>query len=205
MMADDRLSADEQIEIVCLMIDRNEEGLVRLLRAYSGRIAWDLLHKYEALNEQDMEEIIQTAAFKAWARAETFDYNVGTLGGWFYTIAKNTAIDVLRGKPDADDRPIELSFEPAVEGRVPAALEDEEFEPEAVTDLLEEIETLGEKQRVIIKADLAVGGEADAEFLADRLGIPKQRVYTYRNKAHEALKKRLKKRGHTAATFGSRK
>ncbi len=68
-------------------------------------------------------------------------------------------------------------------------------------DLLAEIETLGPKQKLIIKADMLAGGEADAEQLALRLGIPKQHVYSYREKAHKALLKRMQKRGHTAETI----
>lgn len=198
-MADDRLSADEQTEIVCLMLDKEQEGVVRLLRAYAGRVKWLLLDKFDGLlADEDADEIIQTAAFNAWSRVEQYDDTKGNLGGWFYTIAYNAAIDELRCQPDGQDRPHELEIDPGVEGRTLACLEEDEPTPEIETDLLAEIETLGEKQKLIIKADMAAGGEADAEKLARKLGIPKQHVYSYRNKAHAALLKRMQKRGHAA-------
>lgn len=197
-MADDRLSADEQTEIVCLMLNKEQEGVVRLLRAYARRVKWLLLDKFDGLlTSEDADEIIQTAAFNAWNHADQFDDKEGNPGGWFYTIAYHAAVDELRRQPDGQDRPAELSVDPEAESRSPACLEGDEPPPEIEQDLLAEIETLGEKQKLIIKADMAAGGEADAEALAKRLDIPKQHVYSYRNKAHAALLKRMQKRGHT--------
>ena len=197
-MPDDRPSADEQTEIVCLMLDKEQEGIVRLLRAYAPRVKWLLLDKFDGLlTSEEADEIIQTAVFNAWNHADQFDDEKGDLGGWFYTIAYRAAVDELRRQPDALDRPVELSIDPEADVRGPACLEDDEPPPEIEQDLLAEIETLGEKQKLVIKADMAAGGEADAEELAKRLGIPKQHVYSYRNKAHAALLKRMQKRGHT--------
>lgn len=196
-MTNDRLSADEQTELVCLMLDGEQEGLVRLLRAYSKRVKWLLLSRFQGLlTEEDAEEIIQTTAFKFWNSVSDYP-DAGNLGGWFYTIAYRTAVDVLRGLPNGEDRPIELAFDPEIDPRIPAYLDEEDkLTPKIEMDLLDEIETLGEKQRLIIKADMATGGEADAEWLAQQLGISKQHVYSYRNKAHAALRKRMEKRGH---------
>jgi len=197
-MTDDRLSADEQTEIVCLMLDKEQEGIVRLLRAYARRVKWLLLAKFDGLiTGAEADEIIQDAAFKAWQKIEQFDDTKAQLGGWFYKIAYHAAVDELRKLPDGRDRPVELGIEPEAETRSPACLENDEPPPEIEQDLLAEIETLGERQKLIIKADMAAGGEADAEILAKRLGIPKQYVYSYRNKAHTALLKRMQKRGHT--------
>ncbi len=202
-MADDRLSADEQVEIVCLMLDREQEGIVRLLRAYAPSVKKLLLDRFDGLlTEQDAEEVVQAAAFKGWDKVSTFDDKKGTLGGWFYTIARRSAIDSLRGLPPGEDRPVELSIDPSFTPRPPAFLDDaDDLTPEIVKVLLEEIETMGEIQKRIIKADLEAGGEADTEFLAYRFGLTKQHIYSYRNKAHAALKKRLAKRGHTAETL----
>lgn len=199
-MADDRLSVDEQVEIVCLMLDREQEGIVRILRAYAPRVKKLLLDHFDGLlTEQDAEEVIQTAVFKVWSKASTFDDKKGGLGGWFYIIARRSAIDLLRGLPSGEDRPVELSIDPSFAPRTPAFLDDaEDLTPEIVKVLLEEIETMGEKQKQIIRADLEAGGKADTEFLAYRLGLTKQHVHSYRNKAHTALKKRLARRGYTA-------
>lgn len=198
-MADDRLSADDQTEIVCLMLDKEQEGIVRLLRAYAGRVKWLLLAKFDGLlTEDDADEILQTAAFNAWNRADQYDDMAGNLGAWFYTIAYHAAIDELRRQPDGHDRPGELTIDPEAGTRSPACVDDDDLTPEIEQDLLAAIETLGEKQKLIIRADMAAGGEADAEELAQRLGIPKQHVYSYRNKAHSALLKRMQKRGRTA-------
>jgi hypothetical protein len=95
--------------------------------------------------------------------------------------------------------------EPDVPGHVPACLaEDAKDDPE-IKDLMDEVSRLGNTQRAIAEADLLAGGEADADQLAKKLGIPKQHVYSYRNKYLEALRARLVKRGHTEATVRSRR
>lgn len=203
MADDERLSADEQVEIVLLMLDREQEGIVRLLRAYARRVKLSLLRHFQGiLSEEEADEVIQEAAFKAWEKAEKFDDADGTLGGWFYIIAYHTAVDALRRLPDGDQRPLPLEIEPEFTARVPAVIdEDEELSTDECNALLMEIETLGEKQRVIIKADMAAGGEADTEYLAKKLGVSKQTIYSYRNKAHKALRRRLERHGMTAGTL----
>ena len=53
-------------------------------------------------------------------------------------------------------------------------------------------------------ADLLAGGEAGAEKLAKKLGIPKQHVYSYREKYQKSLLARMQKRGHTAESTARR-
>ena len=205
-MADDPLSKDEQVELACRILDRDQEGLVRLLATYGPRVKWLLREKLgRLLTEWDIDSALRLAAAKAWNHIGDFDEKQGNLGGWFYIIAYHAAVDMVREGEDEPKSTLPLTVEPDIPGHAPACLADDPKDDPAVKDLMDEVSKLGDSQRAIAEADLLAGGEADADQLAKKLGIPKQHVYSYRNKYLEALKARLLKRGHTEATVRSRR
>lgn len=206
-MADEPLSRDEELEIVFQMMDGDREALKRLLKAYGPRVKSILLRKYGfILTDHDIEVVLCFAAEKAFRGVGTYDDKKGRLGGWFYRIAYYTAVEMLRDEQGDPDNPtVPLLEEPAAPDEQREADERRPSDDPVIMDLLECIEELGAVQRTIAKADLLAGGEADAEVLAKKLGIPKQHVYSYRNKYHEALEKRMTKRGHAAETIRRRR
>lgn len=204
-MADDLLSAEDQLEIACGLLDRDEQAIRRLLEVYGGRVKCLLQSKLgEVLSEDDIQSCLHFAAMRACGAV--FDDSRGTMGGWFYTIALNVARDMVKGRKSLSGGvPLEDMNAPSVDARVPACVEDDEPPDPAIRDLLAALEELGEVQRVIAKADLLADGEADAEVLAKKLGIPKQHVYSYRDKYKKALLKRMEQRGHTVDSVAGRR
>lgn len=202
-MAEEPLSNDGQLEVAFQMMEGEREGLVRLLRAYGPRVKCLLQGKFrDVLSEHDVSVALFLAGEKAFKNAHRFDDHKSTLGGWFYTIAFRCAVDLVRG--DKKDSALPLEIDPAA----PEPEEDCEtiiVDDPVMDDLRACVDELGDKQRTIVKADLLAGGEADAASLAEKLGIPKQHVYSYRNKAREALLKRMTKRGHTADAIRRRR
>lgn len=202
-MADDPLSRDEQLKIACDMLDKDERALVRLLETYGPRLKWLLKDKLgHVLNEWDVQSCIRIAAVKAWN--SVYDEAKGTLGAWLYTIAFHTAVDMARGEKNEPKHTVPLECEPALPPRVPSCLEEDEKPDPVIQDLLQEVRKLGPSQRTIAEADFLAGGEADAEELAKKLGIPKQHVYSYRDKYRKSLLARMQKRGHTAESVARR-
>lgn len=203
-MTAEPLSRDEQFDVAYRMAEGERDALVRLLEAYGPKVKWLLQRKFgDVLSEDDVSVALFLAGQKAFENASQFDDRKSTLGGWFYIIARNCAVDLLR--EEKPDPAFQLDIEPAD----PETGEDDDdrIDPNdpVIKDLLACVDDLGDKQRIIIKADLLANGEADATKLADKLGIPKQHVYSYRNKAHEALLKRMATHGHTAETIRRRR
>ena len=204
-MTDDPLSQDEQLEIACGMLDRDPSALVRLLEAYGPRVKWILHEKLgHILNEWDIQSCLNIAAAKTWNAV--YDESKGTLGGWFYTVAFNAAVDMARGSKNEPTAlaPLDATNEPGIKPRLPDCVaEDERYDP-VIADLMKAIKDLGMIQRTIAEADLLAGGEADATELSKKLSIPKQHVYSYRDKYKKALLARMQKKGHTAETTSRR-
>lgn len=191
--------AEEELRIALLLIEGKEEALFQLLEAFAPKIKGILLSKLRGiLTEADVDDVLLIAAQKAFDAAGDFDERKRSLGGWFYRIAFRAAIDRLRrlgGKPTG-----------TLDGDYPAPADsnhqaESQLDDGTRNDLIECVERLGELQRKIIEADLLAGGPVDAETLSRKLGIPKQHVYSYREKAHRALEKSMTKRGHTGDTI----
>lgn len=194
-------NAEEELRIALLLIEGKEEALFALLEAYAPKIKGILLKNLGTiLADADVDDVLLIAAQKVFDAAGDFDERKGTLGGWFYRIAFRTAIDRLRklgGKPTAaldEDYPAPAETNVETEGQLDDGTRN---------DLIECVERLGALQRKIINADLLAGGQVDGESLSRKLGIPKQHVYSYREKAHKALEKCMSKRGHTGETIRS--
>lgn len=199
-MANEPLSNSEQLQVVSQMMEGDAEGLRHLLEAYGSRVKWLLRRGQlgDVLSSHDADTVLWLSGQKVFKRAASYDQRLGTLGGWFYTIAFHTAVDLVRrnvGRPT-----LPLDIDPVDEQREPACVAEDDNDL-VVEDLLACVEKLGETQQRIAKADLLAGGEANASELARKLGIKIQDVYSYRNKYKKALLKRMKARGHTAESI----
>lgn len=196
-MPDDCLSTEEQVELAYGLLEGQEEAIRRALELYGPRIWGALPHNLRSvLTEADILSCLFEALVKA--RTHAFDEKKGTLGGWLFVLTFNAATDMVRG---AGRRRTAgpLNLEPAVEPRVPACVMEDKPDP-AIDDLMQAVDELGSSQQTIIKADLLAGDQADNDELAEKLGVSKQTIHSYRNKAWNSLRNRLEKKGHTAAT-----
>jgi len=199
------LSVNEQLELALAIAEGKSDGLLRLLEIYGPRTKEVLLGKFRGvLVEDDIDNVLVIAVMKASRAANRFDPDRAEMDGWFYTIAFRAAQDFLRriGGKAAWSLDDENFPEPASKEIDP---ETRTLSPQAKDDLLGCIESLGPLQQAIVKADQASGGgPMDAAALAKKLGIAKERVYSYRNKAHMALEKCLTKKGYTADSMWGR-
>ena len=194
-MADEPPTQIDDLEIAVLLLDDPNEGCRQLLKAYGRKVLWLLGDKFGSF--LDAELVLQEATAKAAARIKTFDYDKGTLGGWFWTIAANTARNMLRSENRNPHQSIE--HDPMVEIRLPACVEEDEDpkKQKMYRDLHAVIEELPELQKQVILADLASGEEsADALLLAKRFCSSRAAIYNARSKAKQALYAIMTKKGY---------
>lgn len=82
-----RLSADE------------EDVLADVLSLLGARTQHALRSRFHSvLNEADIEDVLSMALFKLWRERHRFDPARSRLDAWFYLLARNLAIDLLRRK-----------------------------------------------------------------------------------------------------------
>lgn len=187
-------SDDEDLAI--RMMDGDKDALRDVLREYLEPIKEVLDGKYGTTVQQaDIDAAVNGAIMKLWQKAGEFDKKKGTLGSWLYTMAESAVIDVYRREkklrkrypilPDDYDVAEECEEEPP---------ELTKAEKQELKDLDHIIETkLPPLQKAIIKADLIVGGTADAGSLAELHNTSKNSIYVSRNKAHETIRREMTK------------
>ena len=183
---------------VRLLRARDPEALTRLLTDHAPRASWLLRREFRMLGEAEVDEALNAAALNAWSGASGYDESRGTLRAWFYVIARNAALGIVRR--ELRER----------RGRVGGATEMSEFaaptgeEAEAasasqqtfVDDLHQCVSALPTLQRSIIEADLRVGDVAEAAELAREYGTSKNSIYVSRSMARKTLRRCLLARGH---------
>jgi DNA-directed RNA polymerase specialized sigma24 family protein len=89
----------DDIDIVLMMMEGDPEGVRWLLRKYGSRVKAGLRLEFEhVLADPELDEALNWGAFRAFRAAQSYDESKGSLRGWFYTIARNAARDILRGE-----------------------------------------------------------------------------------------------------------
>ncbi len=189
------------LDMVELLKQRDQDGLHHLLATYGRKIKWSLRREFKtSLDELGVLDAINQAAFRAWRFIDSFDPKKGTLGAWFYKIARNAALSILRqqnrerGHVQVDDW--ELASFLAMQHQ-----DDAEPTPDHrkfLTDLWHCIQQLAPLQKGIILADLNAGDVADTGDLAESFRTTKNSISASRSMARKALRDGLIRLGHVA-------
>ncbi len=173
----------------------NPEGLRRLLLDHGGLIETRLRRDFgKALDDAEIDEAMGAMAVKVWNAAARFDATKGSLRAWATVIARNCALkqlerrrsDTLRTEADLDRFVL-----PELASNRPVA-----EQQRLRADLFASIAALPPLQRAVLQADLEAGGSVPAETLAARLGSTANSIYVSRQKARQALRQAMARRGH---------
>ena len=122
-------------------------------------------------DKQKAEEVTQDAFLKVWRSAQAFDANKGSAAAWIFTLAKRSAIDVLRKETRSP---------------VPSEMVDDSAAPDSTDELWATwqvnlaLSTLPEDQRRVIEL-FVIAGFTHNE-IANKLDLPlgtvKTRIYS---------------------------
>jgi RNA polymerase sigma factor (sigma-70 family) len=187
-------SDDEDLAI--RMMDGDEEALREVLRRHLEPVREVLEGKYgRAVQQADIDDAVNRATLKLWQKAGEYDKKVGDLGAWLYTMAQSAVIDIYRREKKLRKKHPSLPEEFDAPGQCEAEPEEPtNEEKKELQDLDHIIENkLPTLQKAIIKADLIVGGTADAGSLAEIHGTTKNSIYVSRNKAHKTIRTEMMK------------
>ena len=168
----------DDIDIALMMMDGDPEGARWLLKKYGGKVQAGLRCEFHhVLADAEIDETLNVAALKAFRAAYQYDESKGSLRAWFYKIAHNAALDILKGEKRHEAVP--LAFDPPQPAEVDAQEEDQSHpeQQQLSRDLKEAVASLPRLQKAIIEADLASGGTADAQRLAQVLGSTVNSIY----------------------------
>jgi RNA polymerase sigma-70 factor (ECF subfamily) len=151
------------------------DAVREIVRRHGGAVttvARSIVH-----DEQLAAEVVQQTFLKAWRAAAGFDAD-RELAPWLYSIARRTAIDVLR----VERRPTASAHEPETDVVVDGPSFErtwEQFEVRSAIDALPAVE------RDVVELSHRVG--LTHPEIADRLGVPLGTVKSRSNRGHRRL------------------
>lgn len=157
------------------MLGRRTERLIR------GRLG-------DALSEADYEDAMSIALFRLWERRDRFDPSRAKLDRWFYVLARNAAIDLLRRRAVHQEEPVDdldrlPGAPPEAGGRGDSPLR---------RDLLRALERVSEMDKRILLSGLT------ETQLSLELGMKPGAIRVRRLRAKEKLRTVLREMGHVA-------
>lgn len=184
------LTLEREASLQARLLAREERALVELIDLTTP---WLLGVAYAMLSDRDdAEEVVQETFTIVWRRVDLFDEHSGRLIPWLLRIARNRAIDRLRGRKRRSSKASRLlSFGALGEGRSPAVEPDEAGRPgwhvhESVHSALRD---LPEEQRTVVQ--LAYFEGLTQSEIAEQMGIPLGTVKTRLRLAFDKLRDRL--------------
>jgi RNA polymerase sigma factor (sigma-70 family) len=196
--------ANRDDETAKLILHRDAEGLRRLLVDYGG-IVQGLLRKefVNLLDRHEIEEAVGDASAKLWRAGDRFDPSRGSPAAWLFAIARNCALDMVAAKarvpavelvPDMD-----AMMAPASAAAIEAACcEQDGLSPEAfLADVTHCVDSMPERQRTVMAADMACGGRAPTARLADQMQASPLAVYAARSYGYKTLLAALRRLGYS--------
>jgi RNA polymerase sigma factor (sigma-70 family) len=181
-------------EISSRLLDNDESALDLAVRSIVPNTLAHLKKKFGTLcTSEDYEDAMSIALYRFWDKRARIDTGKGSVAGWFYVIAKNTLIEVLRrrrGQPEAS--------EDEEESDTPTTTP-EDYE-QLRLDLASALSRLSERERRIIEADLQWSeGVVESGDLARELGMSLGALRTMRSRAKRKVRHELTKLGYEIA------
>jgi RNA polymerase sigma-70 factor (ECF subfamily) len=181
-------SDDARVDIALLnrVVARDQSALGDLYDRHS-RLLFGLIVRI-LKDRGEAEEVLQDVFVQAWARAETFNIQLGSPAGWLIAIARNRAIDRLRANA-VRVRAVEgVSIRPPVETpEARASLSEQQ------RDIQRALDMLPSEQRELIEQAYFKGStqsELAAQFNLP-LGTVKTRIRTGLLALRASLQERL--------------
>lgn len=166
-----------------------EQGLADAIALYGG-ICKTVLNRIIGLScPQDIEECLMSAYYKVWHNIRQFNPERGTLKAWIVQIARNQALDWLRGKGE-EIIPLE---EDVLSPDLDINLEDEAIRSINAEIVQEAVDGLEEPDRTIFIRRYYYLEKVKA--IADYLQISEKAVEHRLSRGRERLKHQLLERG----------
>ncbi|MFK7917075.1 MAG: RNA polymerase sigma factor [Ilumatobacter sp.] len=154
----------------------DEAAVNEVVRLYGGAIA-TVARSFVGSSPELVAEIVQQTFVKAWRAASSLEAN-RPIQPWLYTIARRTAIDLLR----SESRPTAGGHEPEQD----VAVESMTFERSVqIYDVRQALDALPPDERTVMKMSHLLGmshGE-----IAEELGIPVGTVKSRTGRARQRL------------------
>ncbi len=92
-------------ELILRLIRREESALMEFIGRYDSLLAY--IVRPIVKDERDVEECLSDIHYKIWEHIQNYSPEKGSFSTWLSTVARNTAMNKIRGKANREDVPLE--------------------------------------------------------------------------------------------------
>lgn len=193
MPEQDPLAQVDDEDLALRMMDGDKEALRAAIKAYGRKVKGYLRKQFgDQLDEHERDYVFQQSLIKFWSKIDTYDTKKGSLRGWWIRIARNKAIDHIKGEERyrAKYKAAEID-DPADDNNDPCGdvelVEDskEKKRLERVHDFIHS--ALVGDERIVALNCFAIGGDPDIVRLAAKLGKSRAYVDTVKSKVKKKI------------------
>ena len=178
----------------------DQDALRAAVTVFGGKVRGWLRKTFgHVLQTAELDEAFNVATYNVWRFADRFDASKGSLGGWYLKIAQRAAESILRRDASHRQKSLEYdpSFDPTIDYSKRSGDDRPYFAPECIRDLGQVInKRLVGLQQAIILADIAAGGQADNERLAEIHRTTVNSIKVSRSKARKNVLKAMVELGY---------
>jgi RNA polymerase sigma factor (sigma-70 family) len=198
MASDTSPDEDSDETLVCRIAeDRDKRALALLMERCAPKATGYLKKQFaDLLRDPEIDQAVNDAVFNVWRFADRFKPEKGSFGSWFIRIVQRAALSILRGERDHIAKELEFrpDYDPAdhCEDEQDEADSKDAWRVQQMQDIIEN-ELMG-FERVVARADLAVGGTADSKRLATEYGKSLNAVYVTRTKYRDKIRSKILER-----------
>ena len=99
MPEQDPLAQVDDEDLALQMMEGDQDALRAAIKAYGPKVKGYLRKQFgDQLDQSERDYVFQQSLINFWERIRTYDTNKGSLRGWWIRIARNAAIDHIRGE-----------------------------------------------------------------------------------------------------------
>jgi RNA polymerase sigma-70 factor, ECF subfamily len=185
-------SEDPLADVTARLMAGDSEALREVMRLLGRRTERAIRSRLgTALADGDYEDAMAIALYRLWDRRDQFDPSVARLDRWFYALARNAALDLLRHRRRRPEDPAGDDLERVPAPVVRTADEARTEEPSRLRrDMRIAVERLPDVEQRIL-----MSGRSDDELSAE-LDMKPGAIRTRRSRAKDKLKLALAEMGH---------
>jgi len=184
----------DEATLVMRFQEDDTDALAGVLTSYGANVKAVLRARFfPALTDEDVEEVIAKGLFTLWQARSRVDLEKGTLGGWFYVICRNTAINMLKEKKVREGKFRQFLEERVAPDSTQIPSEESGARQFLVRKIISELKPVD--QAIVCAFVNSYGDKSWTTGLADQLGMTRNHIRVRWSRIKRLIEKRMTQKG----------
>jgi RNA polymerase sigma factor (sigma-70 family) len=190
MPEQDPLAQVDDDNLALRMMEGDEDALRAAIKAYGPKVKGFLRKQFgDQLDQSERDYVFQQSLINFWEKIRTYDTDKGSLRGWWIRIARNAAIDHIRGEKRRKTEELDDPADDNSDDCGDVELVEDSREKKRLDRVHDFVHNkLDGDERTVALNCFAIGGDPDIVRLAAKLGKARGYVDTVKSKVKKKIK-----------------